>query len=180
MNMYLCGFQGVGKTFFGQLLAKEIHIPFFDVDAHFLELDGGNHTSVRDLYTTLGKEGYRKKEEKIIASIIKKGEAIVALGGGSLLSSMTQRLVAATGKVIYLAVSKEALLLALKQRIANKDIPAYLDGENPIESFEALYEQRDAIFTSCAYAAVHLEKSTNPEVVMQLKTLWQEIHHGKQ
>ena len=173
MNLYLCGFQGVGKTYFGKKLAEEIKAPFFDVDEHFLELEGGNLTTVRDLYTTLGKEHFRNKEEKIVQEILKKGPAIVALGGGTLVSKPTQRLVTTTGTLVYLMLPKERLRQKLDICIAERNIPAYLDAKDPIAAFEKNYDERNALFSSLAMKVINIEEYTNTEVLAILKELWE-------
>jgi len=177
MNLYLCGFQGVGKTYFGKKIAKETAAPFYDVDEQFLELDGGNHTTIRDLYTTLGKEHFRKKEEKVVCEIVKKGASVVALGGGSLESSMTQRLVGATGTLVYLMLSKERLLAILETNIEQKSLPAYIDPADPIRSFDEYYEKRHALFSSLSRQTIDLEQCSNSEVVAKLQEIWQQIQN---
>ena len=175
MNLYICGFQGVGKTYFGKQLAYELSVSFYDVDEQFLELDGGNHTTIRDLYTTLGKEHFRKKEEKVIDEIVKKGASIVALGGGSLESSMTQRLVTATGLAIYLQLSKERLLSMLESNIEHRNIPAYLDVVDPLASFEKQYVKRHALFSVLSTHVIDVEHTSNSDVIEKLKGYWQHL-----
>ena len=174
MNLYLCGFQGVGKTFFGKMLQEIVQAPFHDADEQFLELEGGNLTTIRDLYTTLGKERFRKKEEKIIQEIVKKGRSIVALGGGSFASPLTQTLVAKTGMLVYLMIAKERLVQKLEIQIAEGHCPAYLDAHDPFLSFEKLYSERHALFSKYAHIIIDIEQNANSEVLDILKNIWEQ------
>ena len=50
MKFFLIGFMGSGKTFVGKRIAKELDLPFYDLDEYIEEKEGKTHTKGRHAY----------------------------------------------------------------------------------------------------------------------------------
>jgi len=97
----LIGFMGAGKTTVGQVLAGRLGVPFLDTDA-VIESQAGR--PIRDIFGTDGEPAFRALEHEVIAGLLRGGEAVLALGGGSVEHPGTRRALAAS-YVVYLHVS---------------------------------------------------------------------------
>lgn len=143
MNLYLCGFQGAGKTHFGRILSKALQMPFYDVDQELIQQF--NSSTIKALYQDMGKETFRKEEEHVVEKLTQKKEAVIALGGGSLESESSQTHIAASGTLFYLYRSLE--------ETRPKIMPAYIE-----EPFELFFERRHAIFSKLAHHIVEMKQ----------------------
>lgn len=106
MNIYLCGLPGSGKSYWGAILAKELHLPFFDTD-QLLEQKYGK--SCRELF----QEGnFREKECAILQGL----QGVIALGGGTLVHEDSLHYVLKQGKLLYIKEDLETIRERLGDR----------------------------------------------------------------
>lgn len=81
MKIYLIGFMGSGKTYWGRQLAQKLSIPFFDMDEQIVNSEG---RSINDIFKEYGEEYFRLKEKGILHLITESHASFVmACGGGS-------------------------------------------------------------------------------------------------
>ena len=87
-RIVLTGFMGAGKSTVGRLLAARIGWNFLDLDQHLEERAGATVPQIFDLH---GEEHFRRLESSALASALRLGSTVVALGGGAP-ESLTNRL----------------------------------------------------------------------------------------
>ena len=81
MKIFLIGFMGSGKTYWGRLLSQKLSIPFFDLDEQVTEHTG---KTIVDIFATEGEEYFRMQETELLHIISESHDAFVmACGGGS-------------------------------------------------------------------------------------------------
>jgi shikimate kinase len=81
MKIYLIGFMGSGKTYWGKKLSQKLQLPFFDSDEQIVNSEG---KSVNDIFEQNGEEYFRLKEKGILHIITESHSSFVmACGGGS-------------------------------------------------------------------------------------------------
>lgn len=143
LKLLLAGFQGVGKTTTGRLLAEKLELPFFDTDDMLTAL---HNKPVRQLYQELVEERFREEEAKLLAELKSKDmKSVVALGGGTLLSPKAQELAPSLGSLVYLYSSPEVLMQKLKPA-------SFLDPKDPYGAFKAIFAKRHPLFCRlCTY-----------------------------
>lgn len=139
MNIILFGFKRCGKTHFGKLLAKKLNRPFIDTD-HLIEEAYGE--KCRQIALKIGDKAFRELEKQAVASLSTEQGAIISVGGGAILDPDNAKKLAELGTLIYLQIDKETL----KKRLLSGDLPSYLDPEDRMSSFEAMYQERKAIY----------------------------------
>jgi shikimate kinase len=133
----LVGPMGVGKTTVGKKLAKVLKVPFVDTDS----LVVAEHGDISKIFESLGEAKFRSYEEDAVASALKT-TAVVATGGGAVLSSLTrERLKQAT--VIYLSSDGRHM----GARLANGNRPLIKKG---IDDWRRIYDERKPTYESVA------------------------------
>ena len=98
-NIYLVGPAGAGKTTIGRLLAERLRLKFYDSD---MEIEASTGADIPWIFDVEGEEGFRRREERMIATLTEKQGIVLATGGGSILAQRSRELLAAGGVVIYL------------------------------------------------------------------------------
>ncbi len=135
MHLILFGFQGCGKTTIGKLLAEQLQRPFIDTDLRIVERSG---LPVRELYRIHGETHFRALEKQIILELEPRPNAVIALGGGSVLDPESVQFLRTIGQMIYLEVPFEQLRI--------EGLPAYTDSRALYE----IYQIRKPIYEAVA------------------------------
>jgi shikimate kinase len=95
-HVILIGFKGVGKTTIGKRLAKEIGWLFFDLDKEMERVyfqKHGKKLSFRKIMQLRGEKFFRGLETKTLKQVIKKQQAVIALGGGTVFASENRKII---------------------------------------------------------------------------------------
>ena len=81
MKIFLIGFMGAGKTYWGRLLSEKLGIRFFDLDEQVTEHAG---KSIPEIFATDGEEQFRLQEKDVLHIITESHDSFVmACGGGT-------------------------------------------------------------------------------------------------
>jgi shikimate kinase len=81
MKIYLIGFMGSGKTYWGKLLSQKLNLPFFDLDEQVVTHEGKDITQI---FADSGEEYFRQKEKETLHIISESHDSFVmACGGGA-------------------------------------------------------------------------------------------------
>jgi shikimate kinase len=116
-RIFLIGFMGAGKTYWGKAIAAALSLPFFDLDALIEESES---VSVTELFTEKGEEYFRYKEKDILSLVVHTHESFVlAAGGGTPCFFNNIDFMKEQGLVVWLQPSVDVIvarLLAEKQK----------------------------------------------------------------
>ncbi len=81
MKVFLVGLPGSGKTTFGEALAKEMNLPFVDLD---YDIALTKKKSIATIFESEGEETFRKLESQHLRTWCeKKEDFLMATGGGT-------------------------------------------------------------------------------------------------
>ena len=156
-NIILVGLMGCGKTSVGKVLARLLDKTFVDSD-HEIERVTGVRIPV--IFEIEGEAGFRAREHKMIAQLVKQDNLLLATGGGAILSRENRDLIKANGTVIYLRAPVKSLLKRT-QRDRNRPL---LRVPDPAAKLTELYELRDPLYREVA----HLTFDTSNQSVRTL------------
>jgi len=79
----LVGLRGAGKSTLGAALAKELGVPFVELD-HEVEAEAG--TSLHEIFMLHGQGGFRRYERRALERTLEQNERCVIATGGSIVS----------------------------------------------------------------------------------------------
>lgn len=143
-HIVIIGFMGSGKTRVGKQLAKDLELPFVDVDKVIVKK---MNLSIREIYQKFGEPFYRALETMVIKEMIQdKDKQVISLGSGLPLQEQNAPYIKNLGTVIYLKGSYETL----KKRLEGSSKDPLLDGENRDEKIKKLLKQRDPVYEKFA------------------------------
>lgn len=141
-HLALAGFMGSGKTTVGRVVAGRLRRRFVDLDT---EIEARAGAAVQDLFATRGEAAFRKLEEEVAWDVLRGAEpAVVALGGGAVLSANTRRNLVASAFTVLLDVEPETAW----ERVGGRSRPLAQDER----AFHALHRDRQPLYDEVADA----------------------------
>lgn len=160
-HIFLIGMPGAGKTTVGKALAKELERPFYELDDVIQERAG---KSVQHLIIYEGEDHFRQEEYEAMKELVKKEPAIIATGGGTVISPENVQLMRNNGIVVFI----------------NRDVTQILDDldleirpllKESIEYIFRLYEERNPLYEEVAHIKIGNESNINDTVHAILNSL---------
>ncbi|MDE6688385.1 MAG: shikimate kinase, partial [Prevotella sp.] len=106
VRIILIGYMGAGKTTIGKALAKELDIPFYDLDWY---IESRRHKTVSQLFAEVGEEAFRKIEHNMLHEVAEFENVIISCGGGTPCFFDNIDYMNRQGQVVYLKASPEVL-----------------------------------------------------------------------
>lgn len=136
--------MGAGKTTLGKRLARHLKRPFIDVDEAIQQRLG---VCIQTIFDTEGEAGFRQRELDILGDILQQeNDAVIATGGGCVLTEGCRRLIMAERLVVHVDVGLDQQY----QRLQYDKKRPILQGGNLREKLKKLRSQRHAIYQSVA------------------------------
>ena len=80
IRIFLTGYMGAGKTTLGKAFARELNIPFIDLDWYIEER---LHKSIRELFIERGEASFRELERTMLHEVAEFENVIISTGGGT-------------------------------------------------------------------------------------------------
>jgi len=157
-NIYLIGLMGAGKTTIGRQLAKALHLPFYDSDKAIEEQTG---VDIPTIFEYEGEEGFRSREQNMIAELTQINGIVLATGGEAILREANQKALTENGFVVYLQCSVDKIL----QRTKRDTQRPLLNTENPRARIEKLFSEREPDYLSCADFKIETSSMQSKAVV---------------
>jgi shikimate kinase / 3-dehydroquinate synthase len=102
-HLALIGFMGAGKTTIGRDLAGRTGRPLVDTDAEIER----RHGPIPELFER-GEAEFRRLEEEVVAEALAGADAVLALGGGAILSEVTRERLRARAFTVWLDVDVDS------------------------------------------------------------------------
>ena len=79
-RIIIIGYMGAGKTTLGKVLAKEVGLPFYDLDSY---IENRMHKTVQQLFDERGEDAFRKIEYAMLHEVAEFENVIISCGGGA-------------------------------------------------------------------------------------------------
>ncbi len=80
MRVFLVGFMGCGKSYWGAIWAAENGLHFYDLDEMIVEKE---RRSIQDIFEQEGEDYFRKTESEVLKETNNLQNSIIACGGGT-------------------------------------------------------------------------------------------------
>lgn len=122
--IFLTGFMASGKSTVGLALAQVLHKNLFDLD---LEIEARLGKSIAQIFENEGAAFFREIEREVLVELSKSENAIIALGGGTLLELENLQVVQQSGISICLTTTPQEIW----KRIEDTDKRRLIAGPDP-------------------------------------------------
>jgi shikimate kinase len=155
MKIVLIGFMGSGKSSVAPLVAAQLGLAVVEMDDLIVQKAGGK--SIKAIFADGGESAFRQLEAEVAKELADRDNVVISAGGGAVTNPATMGYLTKQALVIELTGSFETLLGRIS---AATPRPLFED----VAEAEALYEQRQALYSK--YAALHIatDDKSVPEV----------------
>ena len=133
-RIILIGYMGAGKTTIGKILAKDLGIPFYDLDWY---IETRMRKKVKQIFDERGEEGFRIIEKNMLHEVAEFEDVVVACGGGTPCFFDNMEYLVGQGDVVYLRGTPDVLFRHLKM---GKGVRPLLLGKSDDELLEYIKE----------------------------------------
>jgi shikimate kinase len=154
--------MGAGKSTIGRQLADALSFRFADSDHEIQRRTG---VDIPTIFEYEGEEGFRKREEQVIADLTDQEGIVLATGGGAVLREINRQRLTARGVVIYLHCSPEQQF-ARTNRDRNRPL---IQTADPLQSLRDIMAIREPLYRQVADLVVSTEKRGTASVVKEIR-----------
>jgi len=126
MNLFLCGFMGVGKTEYGKRLAKQMNLNFIDTDTLIEEQE---NSTLPEIFEEKGESYFRQKEHELLKDL-DIADTVISTGGGMPAYANNMDLINSKGLSILLSIDRDKLLKRIQKDV---NLRPLIKGMNPKE-----------------------------------------------
>jgi shikimate kinase / 3-dehydroquinate synthase len=156
-NLALIGFMGAGKTSAGQVLAARLGWSFLDADR---EIERESGRTIAAIFEDDGEPAFRSFEERVVGRLLREPNAVLALGGGSILSPVTRERLRDGSFTVLLDVSPQTAWRRIEATAGDRPLAGEAQG------FAELYERRRPLYHAACDAFVDAEDLQGEEALL--------------
>lgn len=162
MKVFLLGFMGTGKTYWGRLWATQQNLRFFDLDSQ-IEKHAG--LTIPQIFEQFGETHFRQEERERLRSFESEDDLILSTGGGTPCFYDNMKWMNENGLTIYLdtplpvlknRLIKEKMHRPLIQKLDEQDIEDFI--QNSIKKREVYYRQAHIILSTESISDITFEE----------------------
>jgi XRE family transcriptional regulator, aerobic/anaerobic benzoate catabolism transcriptional regulator len=137
----LIGLRGAGKTTLGEMLARDLHLPFIELDG---EVERETGLPLSEIFTLYGQSGYRRIEHRCLERVLTEyGRAIIAIGGGVVSEEDTFQLLRAQCHTLWLKATPEEHMVRV---VAQGDLRPMAGNSTAIEDLKRILTAREPLY----------------------------------
>ncbi len=160
-NIFLCGFMGVGKTYKGKRLARNLQIPFIDLDEEIVKRE---NMRIPEIFSKYGEGGFRDIETRVLNEVCCENKvSVISTGGGVFTRAENADIMRSHGQICYLNADFE-----LCYRRIHGDQNRPIASEKSKSELKELFNVRHMIYSKNSDFLVDANKSST-HVVEQIK-----------
>jgi shikimate kinase len=151
--------MGAGKSSVGELLARTLARPFFDVDAWIEDEEG---IPIAKIFETRGEAAFRDLEARVLPSFLANSvPCVLSVGGGAVTNERTRDVLNGNKHVVWLR-ARDA---TLARRVGNGSDRPLLAGKDVGVALARLSLERGPMYTEVADVIVDVDDLSLEDVV---------------
>src|SRR5690242_19691768 len=159
--------MGAGKSTLGRQLARRLSLRFVDAD-HELEQRLG--VTIPTIFEIEGEQGFRDREEAVIADLTMLTGVVLETGGGAVLRASSRDRLKDNGTVVYLYAEPQVLW----ERVRNARHRPMLQAPDPRARLNEIFVERDPLYREVADHVVRSDRDAILRFVRSLEIGTQE------
>ena len=147
-RIILIGYMGAGKTTIGKALAKELNVPFYDLDWY---ITSRMRKTVAQIFEERGEEGFREIERNMLHEVAEFEDVIISCGGGTPCFFDNMDYMNRQGEVVYLKASPDTLYKHLQMAKVERPLLKGKSSEELIAYITEHLKTREPFYSKARY-----------------------------
>ncbi|RFM32754.1 shikimate kinase [Chitinophaga silvisoli] len=143
MKIFLLGFMGAGKSYWGKQLAEHLKLPFYDLDDVIVESE---EMSISDIFATKGEDYFRQKESFWLRELSEADNFLISCGGGVPCFQDNMDVMNERGTTIWLNPELPVIVDRLKRKKAKRPLIADLPDDEILAFVEKKLAERQPFY----------------------------------
>ena len=164
MKISLIGYMGSGKTTIAQHLARQLNVPFYDLDRYLEEKE---NQSISFIFKNQSELYFRKKENQYLQEILQNPQFILATGGGTPCYYNNMSWLNQHTKTIFLQLAPTQLAQRLWPEKHLRPLIAHLTEEQLTEFIAKHLFERNQFYQQ-ANIIINANRKTQDEIVTEI------------
>ena len=137
----LIGLRGAGKSTLGEMLARELNVPFVELDR---EIESDMGMPLAEIFSLYGQGEYRSVERRTLERVLRENErAVIAVGGGVVSERETYDLLLARCHTIWISARPEEHMARV---IAQGDLRAMAGNKEAMDDLRTILASREPFY----------------------------------
>lgn len=166
MRLTLIGLRGTGKSTVGRLVADRLGWTFVDADK---ELERRERRTIADIFECDGESTFRQIEEALLEELLQSGDhAVIASGGGAILSEQTRARMKSSGPVVWLTAPVETLAKRVTTDAQSASQRPSLTGKSIADEIAQVLAARRRLYQEVATITVPTQDQTPAQLADQI------------
>lgn len=159
----LIGLRGAGKSTLGAALARDLGVPYVELDR---EIERESGTSLSEVFDLYGQAAYRRYERRALEAVLERYDRAVIATGGSIVSEpATFDLLLSACFTVWLTATPED---HMGRVVAQGDMRPMAGNEEAMEDLRRILEGRGALYAK-ADATVETSGKTVEQSLAELR-----------
>lgn len=147
-KVFLVGFMGSGKTYWGKKWAAQAGIDFYDLD---MQIENQEGKTVAAIFEKRGEAFFRQLESEALRKFEHTGQAIIACGGGTPCFHDNMEWMNAHGLTVYIEASPPYILSRVKAGQHRRPLISKLNEAELLFFIEQKLKERAAFYNQAAF-----------------------------
>ena len=163
-NLVFLGMMGSGKSSIGNLVSKELDLPFIDID-YLIVKDAG--MSISKIFEKKGEEYFINLEERVTLKYLKTIRSVVSLGGGGFINTKIRQEILSNNFSFWLNWDESILIKRIKD--SKKRPLAFKSSEKEIRT---IIKNRSKIYSNAQFK-INCDKLTKTKIVKRIIEIYE-------
>ncbi|NML40970.1 shikimate kinase [Chitinophaga sp. G-6-1-13] len=167
MKIFLLGFMGAGKSYWGKQLADHWNVPYYDLDEVIVEAE---EMAISDIFATKGEDYFREKESMLLRELSRQENFLISCGGGTPCFQDNMDFMNDKGTTIWINPPLETMVERLTRKKHKRPLIQDLDDQDLADFVEKKLAERRPFYEQSR----HIISSDN----ITLDTFTKNIEHA--
>ncbi|MEO8962425.1 MAG: shikimate kinase [Ginsengibacter sp.] len=156
-NIFLIGFMGSGKSYWGHRWALENGYTFYDLDD---EIEKAFGMTIEKIFEKHGEEKFRELERSHLRKFEANKNCLIASGGGAPCFFDNLEWMKQHGTIIYLKASPEYILMRIMNETFKRPLLKELNSSELLSYIQTKLKEREPAYSKAHYI-LEVEKLNN-------------------
>ncbi len=143
MKIFLIGFMGSGKSYWGKKWSQQYHYDIYDLDE---VIEGDRQKTIAAIFDKKGEDYFRKIETETLKTFSEKHNCIIACGGGTACFNDNMKWMNENGTTVYLQATPQYIYDRVAEEQEKRPLISKLNKAELLFFIEQKLKERESFY----------------------------------